>query len=94
MKSAYELAMERLRQKDGADRTLSAEQRGALAEVDRVLTARLAELEIMRGQEIAAAQAAGDAEKAVALRRQLADEIARSRSRAEADKDEIRRGGA
>ncbi len=94
MKSAYELAMERLRQKDGADRTLSAEQRTALAEVDRVLTAKLAELEIMRGQDIAAAQAAGDAEKAAELRRQLAAEIARSRSRAEADKDEIRRGGA
>lgn len=94
MKSAYELAMERLRQKDGADRTLSVEQRTALAEVDRVLTAKLAELEIMRGQDIAAAQAAGDAEKAVELRRQLAAEIARSRSRAEADKDEIRRGGS
>lgn len=94
MKSAYELAMERLRQKDGADRTLSAEQRTALAGVDRVLAARLAELEIMRGQDIAAAQAAGEAEKAAELRRQLAAEIARSRDRAEADKDEIRRGGA
>ena len=94
MKSSYELAMERLRQKDGGDRLLTPDQRAALAEIDRQLTAKLAELEIMRGQDIAAAKAAGEVEKAAELQRQLVAEIARSRSRAEADKDEIRRGGS
>ena len=92
MKSAYELAMERLRQRDGADRLLTAEQREALAEIDRQLAAKLAELDIIRGQEIASARAAGDEEKARQIEQQKATEVARSRSRAEADKDEVRRG--
>ncbi len=91
MKSAYELAMERLRQRDGADRLLTAEQREALAEIDRQLAAKLAELDIMRGQEIAAARAAGEEEKARQLEQQKATEVARSRSRAEADKEDVRR---
>ena len=50
-KSAYELAMERLRRKDReqgiADRPLSEGQRARIAEVRRVLDARLAEREIL-----------------------------------------------
>lgn len=93
MKSAYELAMERLRQRDGADRLLTHEQREAIAEIDRQLRAKLAELEIVMGGEIAAARAGGDAEKLAELERRFAAETAKSRERAEADKDEIRRGG-
>jgi hypothetical protein len=50
-KSAFELAMERLRQKDRdegvEERPLSEEQRERLAEVRRVYDAKLAELEIL-----------------------------------------------
>lgn len=91
MKSAYELAMERLRVSDGEDRLLTAEQRKALAEVDRQLAAKLAELDIMLGSDIAAARAKGDGKQIEELERRKASEIAKSRSRAEADKDEIRR---
>lgn len=92
MKSAYELAMERLRQRDGADRLLTHDQREALAEIDRQLAAKLAELEILMGQQIAEAQAAGDAAKVEELSRQKASQIAKSRERAEADKDAVRKG--
>jgi hypothetical protein len=50
-KSAYELAMERLRRKDKEegvdDRPLTPEQREAIAEARRVAEARLAEREIL-----------------------------------------------
>ncbi len=50
-KSAYELAMARLRQKDKEagieERAVSEEQRAAIAEVRRVYEARLAEREIL-----------------------------------------------
>lgn len=50
-KSAYELAMERLRRKDRQegveDRPLTPEQRSEIAELRRVYEARLAESEIL-----------------------------------------------
>jgi hypothetical protein len=50
-KSAYELAMERLRKKDAAEgvaqRPLTDEQRAAIAEARRVAEARVAEREIL-----------------------------------------------
>lgn len=44
MKSAYELAMERLNQTSGPERKLTDEQKAALAELDRKYDARLAEV--------------------------------------------------
>ena len=50
-KSAYELAMERLRQKDKeggiVERSLTAEQKTAIAEARRVYEAKVAEREIL-----------------------------------------------
>ena len=50
-KTAYELAMERLRQKDkeggGVERPLSEEQKKAIAEARRVHEAKVAEREIL-----------------------------------------------
>ena len=54
-KSAYELILERLKQKDLADgvaeRVLSEEQKQKIAEVRRVYEARLAEREILHQSE-------------------------------------------
>jgi hypothetical protein len=54
-KSAYELAMERLRKKDRdagiEERLLSEEQRAEIADVRRVYDARLAEREILHQSE-------------------------------------------
>jgi hypothetical protein len=56
-KSAYELAMERLRQKDAADgveeRSLSEERKAEIAEVKRVYDARVAEAEILHKSKLA-----------------------------------------
>lgn len=60
-KSAYELILERLKQKDRADgvteRVLSAEQKQKIAELRRVYQAKLAEREILHQSD---RQKAGD----------------------------------
>jgi hypothetical protein len=54
-KSAYELAMERLRQKDKEagveERTVTDEQKAAIAEIRKVYEAKLAEREILHHSE-------------------------------------------
>jgi hypothetical protein len=54
-KSAYELAMERLRKKDKEagveERTVTDEQKAAIAEIRRVYEAKLAEREILHQSE-------------------------------------------
>jgi hypothetical protein len=56
-KSAYELAMERLRKKDAesgaGERTLSEEQRAEIAEIKRVYSAKAAEAEILHKSAMA-----------------------------------------
>jgi hypothetical protein len=59
-KSAYELAMERLRKKDAEhgveEKPLTDEQRQAIAEAQRTCQAKLAELEIMHKSKTAGVQ--------------------------------------
>ncbi len=59
LKSAYELAMERLREKDAgegaAGRLLTDAQKAAIAEARSVCTAKLAELEILHRSRLAGA---------------------------------------
>jgi len=58
LKSALELAMERLRQKDAAagveSRPLSDEQKAAIAEVRNVYEAKLAEIDVLHGSKLRA----------------------------------------
>jgi ribosomal 50S subunit-associated protein YjgA (DUF615 family) len=58
-KSAYEIAMARLRQKDKeegvVDRPITEDQRAAIAEAKKVAEARLAEREIMHRSQLARA---------------------------------------
>jgi hypothetical protein len=92
-KSAVELAMARLRQKDKdagvVERPLSDEQRAAIAEARKVGEARLAEREIMHRSSLARA---ADPE---ALQK-LEEEYRRDRERIAYDRDrkieEIRKG--
>jgi hypothetical protein len=57
-KSAYELAMERLRRKDAEDgveeRALSDEQKAEIAEIKRVYAAKMAEAEILHKSKLMA----------------------------------------
>ena len=92
MKSAYELAMERLEKRDGKGAALSAAQKKAIAEIDEKARAAVAELEILLKPQIAAA-AAGDPAKAAELEEKLRRGIDKARRDAGDEKDAVRRGG-
>jgi hypothetical protein len=89
MKSAYELAMERLA-KNKPTVTLTAEQKNQLAEIDSQFKARVAEKELFLKGEIAKAQAAGKFEEIESLQKQLASEVRRLQEDCEAKKDKLR----
>jgi hypothetical protein len=93
LKSALDLAMERLEKKNGKIAALSAEQKKAIAEIDGQTKAKIAEIEILRSKEIAEARAKGDGEELKKLEEQKLFDIGKARSRAESDKDRIRAGG-
>lgn len=73
MKTAYELAMERLN-KSAPAVTLTNEQKRELAELDSRYAAKLAEREITLQDEIAKAEAAGDWDALQKWQEQLAAE--------------------
>jgi hypothetical protein len=83
-KSAYELAMERLRQKDKeggvVERPLTDEQKAAIAEARRVYDAKVAEREILHRDALRKAKSAEEIQK-------LNEELARDRDRFGRDRD-------
>lgn len=93
MKSAYELAMERL-EKAAPTVPLSREQKEQIAEIDSSFRARMAERELFLKGEIREAQSAGHFEEAETLERQLAAEIRRLREDSEQNKEKLRRSFA
>jgi hypothetical protein len=92
MKSAYELAMERLAKADPASTPLSAEKKARLAEIDRVYQGKLAEREIFLKQQLEAALAARKLDDADQLRKQISSEKARLEEEREDEKERVRRG--
>lgn len=90
MKSAYELAMERLSAKDGAAKPVSDATKKAMAEIDAKYRAKIAEREILTTQAEAAARAAGERETVRALRERLARERAALEAECEAAKEKLR----
>jgi CRISPR/Cas system-associated protein Cas10 (large subunit of type III CRISPR-Cas system) len=91
MKSAYELAMERLAKTDPAAAPLNAEQKARLAEIDRVYQGKLAEREIFLKQQLNAALAAQKLDEADQVRKQIAGEKARLEEEREDEKERARR---
>ena len=91
MKSAYELAMERLEAKDPGI-LLSDEQKQRIAEIEAKCRADIAAKELLLQGEIAKAQAAGSSEDIAQLSRQLADEIRRFEEKRDREKEAVRRG--
>lgn len=91
MKSAYELAMERLKEGDsGEEKPLDEETKKALAEVDEKFKAKIAEREIFLSQRLQEALSQGDMQEAEAIRAQIASEKARLEEDREAAKDTVR----
>jgi hypothetical protein len=89
MKSAYELAMERL-EKKAPSVALTAEQKAQIAEVESTLKARIAERELFLKEQISKAQTAGNLEEADTLQKQLVIDARRLQEDAEAKKEKLR----
>jgi len=89
MKSAYELAMERL-EKASPSISLSEEQKKEIAEVDSVYRAKIAEKEVFLKDQIRKAQMAGNLDEVQSLEKQLAAEMRRLHEECEAKKEKLR----
>ncbi len=93
MKSAYELAMERLAKSDpDANKPLTAEQKARLADIDQVYKGRIAEREIFLRKQLDEAMAAGKLDEIEKIRAQMASERARLEEDREDEKERVRRG--
>ncbi|MGB0371287.1 MAG: hypothetical protein ACPGN3_08020 [Opitutales bacterium] len=90
MKSAYELAMERLRSEE-PDQPLSEEQKAKVAEIDTKFAAKLAERELFLNPKIAEAQLKGDFDAVSQLEKQLRDEKAMLEDDKEREKAAVRK---
>lgn len=93
MKSAYELAMERLNKVSPAVK-LSNEQKKQLADLDSQCAAKIAERELFLKAELVKAIDKGDAEAVEQLEKQLVSERKSIRANLEEKKDQVRQGKA
>jgi hypothetical protein len=91
MKTAYELAMERLNKTRPAVK-LTGAQKGQLAALDSKYAAKIAGREIALKDEIAKVAATGDAEKVEALQQQLVKERKFLQAGLEEEKERVRHG--
>ncbi len=93
MKSAYELAMERLTKEDpDAGTPLSPEQKQTLADIDQKYKAKIAEREVFLSDKLIKARQEGNSQDIEQLERQLRDERTRLQDELEAAKEKVRKG--
>jgi hypothetical protein len=93
MKSAYELAMERLQKSDPQTAApLSDERKARLAEIDSIYKAKIAEREIFLSGKLREAERARDGVAIEQIRQQIANERARFEEEREAKKQAVRAG--
>jgi hypothetical protein len=93
MKSAYELAMERLAKSDPSAGPLTAEQKKQLQEIDRVYQGKIAEREIFLKQQVESELTAQKFDEADKVRQQMAREKSRLEEERDEAKERVRRGG-
>ena len=89
MKSAYELAMERL-EKTSPSVALTENQKKEIAEIDSMYRAKIAEKELFLKDQIRKAQAAGKFDEVESLEKQLSSEIRRLQEECETKKEKLR----
>jgi hypothetical protein len=87
MKSAFELAMERL---GGESQELTARQKDLIAEIDSKAKAKVAETEIMFDQQLSSES---DPAKAALIQQTRQQQIAKIKDEAEEDKEKVRGNG-
>jgi hypothetical protein len=90
MKSAYELAMERL-EKQSPSVKLTDSQRSQLGEIDSLYKSKMAEKELLLAEEIRRERAAGKFSEVEKLQQQLASELRRLSEECETQKEKVRR---
>jgi hypothetical protein len=93
MKSAYELAMERL-QKQSPSVSLTEEQKAQLAEIDSLYRSKMAEKELLLQEQIRKEAHAGAAEEVDRLKQQLSSELRRLQEECDQKKEKVRNGRA
>jgi len=89
MKSAYELAMERLQQVSPS-LSLTEEQKKELAAIDSKYQAKIAEKELFLRDQIRKAQTEGKLDDIDSLEKQLASDVRRLHEECEAAKEKLR----
>ncbi|MDZ4814671.1 MAG: hypothetical protein SGI71_00210 [Verrucomicrobiota bacterium] len=90
MKSAYELAMERLNKQSPAVK-LSDEQKKEIAEVDSIYKAKIAERELFLEEQLQKSRAGGDQMGVEQITTQLARERRKLHEEGEEKKEQIRK---
>ncbi len=92
MKSAYELAMERLAKSDpDSARPLTAEKKNRLAEIDQVYKGKIAERDIFLKKQLDEAYAQRNLEEIEKIRAQMQSERARLEEDRDDEKEKVRR---
>jgi hypothetical protein len=91
MKSAYELAMERLNKTSPAAKLTDATKK-ELAELDSKYAAKIAEREIFVREELEKASAKGDYEAVEQLQKQLISDRKSLKAELEEKKEKVRQG--
>ncbi len=89
MKSAYELAMERL-EKNQPSIALTKEQKEQIAEVESSYRAKIAEKELFLKDQIRKAQLGGSLDEAETLEKQLSVDVRRLQENCEEKKEKLR----
>lgn len=88
MKSAYEIAMERMEAESGPTRKLDDKERAQLAQIESKCDAQVAELRIGYEQKLAVAPPT----ESGPLQEEMTKELARIEERRESEKDKIWNG--
>jgi hypothetical protein len=89
MKSAYQLAMERLEQESPSHK-LTDDQRSRIAEIDSLYKSKIAEKELLLKDQIRREQVAGKFAEVEKLEQQLSSELRRLAQECESKKESVR----
>ena len=89
MKSAYQLAMERLEQQSPSLK-LTDDQRSRIAQIDSLYKSKMAEKELLLKDEIQREQMAGKFAEVEKLQQQLSSELRRLTEECESKKESVR----
>ena len=92
MKSAYELAMERLA-KESPQESITDQQKQDIAEIEKKYSSKIAEREVFLKSKIQEAIATGELEEAQQLEEELSREIRSLKSSSESEKNTVRGSG-